>query len=58
MLNKTSNHMEIVGRDELLLVHGGGVKSWLKKAYRWVKKHVTGTKKSIAIKGKHDLGGG
>jgi hypothetical protein len=31
---------------------------WVKKAARWVVKHVRVTKKSISIKGKHDVGGG
>lgn len=55
---KISNRMEIVGHDELSKVQGGGLKSWIKKAYRWAKKHLTGTRKSIAIKGEHDIGGG
>jgi len=31
---------------------------WLKKAGRWIVKHVRVTKKSISVKGKHDVGGG
>ena len=50
--------MQIVGDEELARVYGAGLKSWLRKAYRWAKKHLTGTKSSIAVKGKHDIGGG
>lgn len=34
------------------------IKGWLKKAGRWIVKHVRVTKKSVSIKGKHDVGGG
>ena len=57
-MNKRSNRVKIVGHEELSRVQGGGLVSWLKKAYRWAKKHVTVTKKSIGIKGEHDVGGG
>jgi len=57
-MNNRSNRLKIVGYEELSQVHGGGLKSWIKKAYRWAKKHLTATKKSIGIKGTHDVGGG
>ena len=31
---------------------------WVKKAARWVVKHVKVTKKSISVGGTHDIGGG
>ncbi len=55
---KESKLLQTVSYEELSRVQGGGLKSWFKKAYVWVKKHVTVSKKGVGIKGEHDVGGG
>ena len=57
-MKKELYHMEIVDHNELRTVFGGGLKSWFKKAVKWVVKHVRVTKKSVSVKGTHDIGGG
>ncbi|MEH6537723.1 MAG: hypothetical protein V7719_15085 [Psychroserpens sp.] len=58
MMKQELDHMEIVDQNELRTVFGGGLKSWFKKAAKWVVKHVRVTKKSVSVKGKHDVGSG
>lgn len=57
-MSEVSRKLDIVGDDELRTVHGMGLRSWVKKAARWVKDHIKVTKNSISVKGKHDVGGG
>lgn len=42
--------MQALSDEELRSVRGGGIISGLKRAYKWAKKHVVATTKSIAVK--------
>jgi hypothetical protein len=42
--------IKTISDEELRFVRGGGIISGLKKAYRWAKKHIVATTKSIAVK--------
>lgn len=47
-----SSMIRPVGNEELRSVRGAGIVSWVKKAAKWVKKHVVIGLNSIGIKGR------
>ena len=49
-VTEAAQGIQAIGDEELRSVRGGGIISGLKRAAKWVKKHVVATTKSIAVK--------
>lgn len=47
---KDAQGIRLVADEELRTVRGAGIISGLKRAAKWIKKHVVATTKSIAVK--------
>lgn len=58
-MQKSKSSIQVLVPDsELATVTGGSIWGAIKKIGRWIKKHVSGNKDGVVVKGTHDIGGG